>query len=80
MNNTETIIEIVKKALSSLLEEQLFTSFEDLSSKEKYMKWQLSQIFSFPIDIIINVSGKSGELTAIFKYDGEEHEIRSYIN
>lgn len=73
-------VTLVKKALLELLKEQLFTNINEFASKEKYIQWQLSKIFVFPITIVIDVIGKSGEFTATFKANGEVQEITVFIN
>lgn len=73
-------VRLVKEVLSELLKEQLFVELNEFASKEKYIQWQLSQIFVFPVYITIDIHGKGGDFTAEFTVSGEKHEIRANIN
>lgn len=80
MEERKLEVRLVQEALGELLKENLFRSLDEFQSKEKYIQWQLSRIFSFPVDITIHLWEEPFLLTASFLVDGEMEELQATIN
>lgn len=73
------IVDVVKKAANGLLKEKYLQDMNMLS--EKNLSWELSQIFSFPVEVKMGEYNKfTSAYELIFNYYGEEYSFVLSVN
>ena len=66
----DMIVETVESALTGLLRSYIFKEIQYLQRDVKYISWELSRIFSFPITF--NFDEETRSFFVNLKYDGFE--------